>query len=208
MRMMRKTRATDGRVLLVVISVLISTLGAMPFAYGDNPATEGEQSTVIRTAVEDLLTELQRSLVRVKDAVDEHELPLLSNVTLKLKTTMSASAGGSVSLFVVDLGAEITDSSIVDVTLHLKPPRDSDTTLASSVSDLLAEAVISSLRAVKVAERGIPPLHLDRLKVTIRFAVESTGAGGIALKVFSFGGDVKTSTVQEMTVEFTKRPDL
>ena len=185
--------------VVFAVSVILLITGALSPAYGQ--ATEN-QPVDTELLLDELLTELQQTLVRVSDAIDEDDLPRLSKATLNLKTTLGSRVGGKLSLIAVELGTEVAMDSVVEISLELEPPRESDPAPVSSVDDLLADAIIASLKAVRVAETRRPPLHLHKLVATVRFGIEYDAGGGIRFKALSFGVGVKTATIHEMIVEF------
>ena len=176
--------------VLMVLAVLVPT------------RSHGQTETVVDV----LLTELQRTLVRVRDASNEEDLPPLTKATLNLKSVLNEEAGGEVSLFVIQLGSKVEKAAVQEIRLELGPPHDSDRSPASSASDLLADAIIQSTKAVKRARDGTPPLHLHKLTAAVRFVLSSdTGANAgfnILPVTVQLGGKVETQAVQELIVEF------
>ena len=166
------------------------------------PAPSHAQTNI---AVDELLTELQRTLILVRDAVNDENLPPLSKATLNLKSRLKKVADGQASLFIIEMGAEVVEESVLEVRLELEPPLESDSVRVSSVSDLLADAIIKLATAVQRARQGKPPLHLHKLTAAVHFVVSSNtegGAGFSILPAVKLSGGVETQDVQELIVEF------
>ena len=108
--------------------------------------------------VDELLTELQQMLIAIEEAVADEGLPDLAKATIKVKSVYSQRAGGSASLFVIHVDANIERAQVVEVALDLGPPAASDRSQVSASADLLTDAVTESLIAVRKAERGTPPI--------------------------------------------------
>ena len=176
--------------------------GTLSPAYGE---TAGNGPSATEVLVNELLTELQHTLVRVSEAIDNDDLPPLAGATVNLKTTLGSRVGGKFSLIAVELGTEVTTDSVVEISLDLEPPRESDPEPMSSVHDLLADAIIASLKAVREAETARPPLRLRKLVATVRFGIEYDAGGGIKFKALSFGAGVNAETIHEIIVEFGTR---
>jgi len=73
--------------------------------------------------LDELLTEVQKTLIRVRDRIEEEDLPPLNKVTLKLKSALVTKADGKVSLYVVQLGAMVTREAVQEINLELKTPQ-------------------------------------------------------------------------------------
>lgn len=123
--------------------------------------------------VDELLTDVQKSLLRVRDAVEEQELPPLQKVTLRLNSSLVKQVNGKISLFIVEFGANVAEEAVQEIKLELGPPRPSDETEVSDEADALADAIVSVAKAVQQAASRQPPLHLRKLTATIRFVVTS-----------------------------------
>ena len=184
----------------MVMRALVAVVIMLPVLI---PARSHAQSAIV---VDALLTELQRTLVRVHDTRDDVDLPALSKVTVNLKSALKTNSDGKVSLFVVEFGSSVAKESVLEIRLDLRPPRDSDPSPVSSAGDLLADAIIQSATAVMHATRGIPPLHLNKLTASIRFVVESDTGGNAGFKILpvtvELGANVESQTSQELIVEF------
>ena len=196
------TRASIGRTCPALALVLMTMLllGAI-----SPTAAHAESGTVMK----ELLTELQRTLVRVRNAgLYDRTLPKLSKATLTVKTAVQSGLSGEVSVVVVHGGTEISDESILAIKLELSPPEESDEAPVSSAGDRLADAIIEIVRAVEAAEAGIPPLHLRTLTATLRFVVETDTGGGVGFRIkpitVDFGGGVTTERIHELVVEFRR----
>ena len=62
--------------------------------------------------VDELLTDVQKSLLRVRDAVEEQELPPLQKVTLRLNSSLVKQVNGKISLFIVEFGANVAEEAV------------------------------------------------------------------------------------------------
>jgi hypothetical protein len=51
--------------------------------------------------LDELLTEVQKTLIRVHDTIEKEDLPPLYKVALKLKSALVTKANGKVSLYIV-----------------------------------------------------------------------------------------------------------
>ena len=197
MSMLKKTNKLGSvkRCVLVVITAL-GVLTATPLH---------AQTGVV---VNELLTRLQHTLITVRDAVGEEDLPPLSKATMNLKSTFTQRGGGNVSLVVIHLGAEVTKDSVLEISLEVGPPKDSDRSPVSSSVDPLAIAIIESLTAVRKAEKNTPPLHLRKLTAVVRFGIRFDTEGGSGFKILPFeaelGADLKSETVHELILEFKR----
>ncbi|MGD9004976.1 MAG: hypothetical protein PVH94_11460, partial [Desulfobacterales bacterium] len=58
--------------------------------------------------LDELLTEVQKTLIRVSTSLEENDLPPLNKITLQLKSALVTKADGKVSLLIVKLGADVT----------------------------------------------------------------------------------------------------
>ena len=83
--------------------------------------------------LDELLTEVQKTLIRVRDTIAEEDLPPLNRITLKLKSALVTKADGKVSLYIVQLGAMVTSEAVQEINLELKPPKPSDATPVLSI---------------------------------------------------------------------------
>ena len=159
--------------------------------------------------VDELLTELQQTLIAIDEAVDDEGLPDLSRVTIRVKSVLTQQTGGSASLMVIHLGANIEHAQVLEMTLELGPPKASDQSLVSASADLLTGAIIESLIAVRKAERGTPPLHLRKLTATTAFVVKVEAGGGAKFRIIPFGLELGASVgseyVHEIALEFEKQ---
>ena len=181
------------RVFLLILILLSAILPSRSYAQND-------------IVVHSLLSELQRTLLRVRDAAEDADLPPLLKVTLNLQSALKKDTGGKVSLFVIEFGSVIAKESVLRIRLDLEPPGPSHHSPVSSAADLLASAIVQSALAVKYAKSGNPPLHLRKLTATIRFAVSSAKEGGAGFNLLpltvELGGRIQTVATQELIVEF------
>ena len=156
--------------------------------------------------LDELLTEVQKTLIRVHNTIDEDELPPLNKVILKLKSALVTKADGKVSLYIVQLGAKVTREAVQEIKLELKPPKPDDAATVASIKDTLASAIIEAAKSVNQASKRKPPLRLSKLTATIRFVVKIEGAGGVNFKLLpvtvKLGGQARDVTTQEIIIEF------
>ena len=85
--------------------------------------------------LDELLTEIQKTLIRVSTSIEKDGLPPLNKITLKLKSALVTKADGKVSLFIVKLGAGVTNEAVQEINLELKPPKPSDAALVRSIEE-------------------------------------------------------------------------
>lgn len=156
--------------------------------------------------LDELLTEVQKTLVRVRDKIEEEDLPPLNKVALKLKSALVTKADGKVSLYIVQLGAVVTREAVQEINLELKPPKPTGATSILSIKDTLATAIIEAAKSAKKASKRKPPLHLSKLTAKIRFIVKREVSGGVNFKLLpvtiKLGGQARDVTTQEIIVEF------
>lgn len=156
--------------------------------------------------LDELLTEVQKTLIRVRDTIEEEDLPPLNKVALKLKSALITKADGKVSLYIVQLGAMVAREAVQEINLELKPPKPSDTTPVLSIEDTLATAIIEAAKSAKKASKRKPPLHLSKLTAKIKFIVKRQVSGGVNFKLLpvtiKLGGQARDVTTQEIIVEF------
>ena len=150
--------------------------------------------------LDELLTEVQKTLIRVSTSLEENDLPPLNKVNLKLKSALVTKADGKVSLLIVQLGADVTEEAVQEIDLELKPPKPSDAAWVRSIEDTLATAIIEAARSANRASKRKPPLLLSKLTAKIRFIVKTEGGGGVKFKLLpvtiKLGGQVKGVTTQ------------
>ena len=161
--------------------------------------------------VNELLTKLQNTLVKVRNAVGAEDLPTLSKATINLKSTFTQSGSGKLSLVVIQLGSEVIKDSVLKISLVVEPPKDSDRSqVSSSVVDPLAKAIIETLTAVKKAENYTPPLHLHQLTATVRFGVQFDTEAGSGFEILplglgiELGADLNSEAIHELILVFER----
>ena len=139
-----------------------------------------------------LLTELQRTLVRVRDVLADEHLPPFTSAILKVNATAKRTHSGEISLFVAQMNSDLEEGSVLEVELELKPPRPSDSVPVSAASDVLAEAIIRAARTIDLAQHGDPPLRPRQLTAAVSFLVSSTHEGGLDVSLDLLGLDLGT----------------
>ncbi|MGD9055393.1 MAG: hypothetical protein PVJ41_01200 [Desulfobacterales bacterium] len=158
--------------------------------------------------LDELLTEVQKTLIRVNNSIEKDQLPPLNKITLKLNSTLVTKADGKVSLYIVQLGATVTNETVQEIKLELKPPKPSDAALVRSIEDSLATAIIEAAKSAHKASQRKPPLRLSKLTATIRFVVKTEGSGGVNFKLLpvtvKLGGKVRDAATQQIIIEFKR----
>ena len=166
-------------------------------------STGSAESGVI---LDELLTEVQKTLVRVSNTIEKDDLPTLNKVTLKLKSALVTQADGKLSLYIVQFGAKVSREAVQEIRLELKPPTPADAAHVKSIEDTLATAIIEAVKSANKASQRKPPLHLSKLVATIRFVVRKQAGGGVNFKLLpvtvKLGGQVRDVTTQEIVMEF------
>lgn len=156
--------------------------------------------------LDELLTEVQKTLIRVSTSLEENDLPPLNKITLQLKSALVTKADGKVSLLIVKLGADVTQEVVQEINLELKPPKPSDAAMVQSIEDTLATAIIEAAKSANRASKRKPPLRLSKLTAKIRFVVKTAGGGGVNFKLLpvtvKLGGQVRDVTTQQIVIEF------
>ena len=156
--------------------------------------------------LDELLTEIQKTLIRVNNSIEKDQLPPLNKITLKLKSSLVTKADGKVSLYIVQLGSRVTNETVQEIHLELKPPEPSDAALVQSIEDSLATAIIEAAKSAHKASHRKPPLRLSKLTATVRFVVRTQGGGGVSFKLLpvtvKLGGEVRDVSTQQIIIEF------
>ena len=177
-------------VLVIVFCVLAHSIGM------------AEDNVVL----DELLTEVQKTLIRVNNSIEKDQLPPLNKITLKLKSTLVTKADGKVSLYIVQLGATVTNETVQEIHLELKPPKPTDAAMVRSLEDTLATAIIEAAKSAHKASQRKPPLRLSKLTATIRFVVKTEGGGGVNFKLLpvtvKLGAKVKDVSTQQIIIVF------
>jgi hypothetical protein len=157
-------------------------------------------------SLDKLLSDIQRTLIKVRDTSDISSLLRLETVKLNLRGTVAYNAEGKATLFIVDLGGGGSESSAQEIDLTLEPPRPGDRSRVSGSTAPLADAIIDAARDVKQAASREPPLHLKELSATISFTVEKSADVSAGLKILpvtaEIGGKLKREDVQKITIVF------
>lgn len=184
------------------ISKVFLFLLVFAFLVFNNSIGRAEDNVVL----DELLTEVQKTLIRVSTSIEKDGLPPLNKITLKLKSALVTKADGKVSLFIVKLGAGVTNEAVQEINLELKPPKPSDAALVRSIEDTLATAIIEAAKSANRASKRKPPLRLSKLTAKIRFVVKTEGGGGVNFKLLPvtimLGGQAREVTTQQIIIEF------
>ena len=183
-----------GKLLLFLIAFLILVLYSS--------AGRAESGVIL----DELLTEVQKTLIRVSNTIEEDDLPQFNKVNLRLKSSLVTQADGKLSLFIVQLGAKVTREAVQEIKLELKPPKPADGVHVKSIEDTLASAIIEAVKSANKAAKRKPPLHLSKLVATVRFVVRKQAGGGVNFQLLpvtvKLGGQVRDVTTQEIVIEF------
>jgi hypothetical protein len=184
-----------------LIAVLFGLLGGQPAG--------AQEATGL--SLEDLVLEVKVALLRVQDGAEANALPKLSKAVLEVNTELKAGAGGKVSLWVVEVGASTSSTLTSSMKLTLKPPEPGSVSdvAAVRIADALAAAILAGAKAIAVAGAGNPPLIADELTATIKFAIDTKGNGGLAIKFPPFGAlaeaGMGTAAVQTIEVTYVRK---
>jgi hypothetical protein len=156
--------------------------------------------------LDELLTEDQKTLIRVNNSIEKDQLPPLNKISLKLKSTLVKKADGKVSLYIVQLGSTVTNETVQGIHLELKPPEPADAALVQSIEDSLVTAIIEAAKSAHKASQRKPPLRLSKLTATVLFVVRAEGGGGVSFKLLpvtvKLGGKVRDVSTQQIVIEF------
>lgn len=150
--------------------------------------------------LDDFLSEIQKVLIKVRDASDVDALPALTAVHLTIRTTLSREANGSLKFHIIEAGAKGSDESIQEIRLALQPPSASDKSPVAASVEPLADAIIDAARNVKKAATRDPPLHLSALEASVEFTVEKEASGNLVL----VGAKVGSKNTQQIVISFGK----
>ncbi|MBW2432668.1 MAG: hypothetical protein JRF36_03630 [Deltaproteobacteria bacterium] len=187
----------DIRIRKCYLSVLVTAVFVLAYSIG-----MAEDNVVL----DELLTEVQKTLIRVNNSIEKDQLPPLNKITLKLKSTLVTKADGKVSLYIVQLGSTVTNETVQEIHLELKPPKTSDAALVQSIEDSLATAIIEAAKSAHKASQRKPPLRLSKLTAVVRFVVRTQGGGGVSFKLLpvtvKLGGEVRDVSTQQIIIEF------
>jgi hypothetical protein len=158
--------------------------------------------------LDEVLSSVQQTLIKIRDAAQTDSLPALQSVELDVRASLVREGSGSVKLVILELGARTSEETTQEIKLTLVPPGSGDKSKTGASVAPLADAIVEAARAAKRAATGDPPLHLAKLEATIAFAVEkgASGSGGFQLLPITvdLGGKVKQSNIQRITLTFGK----
>jgi hypothetical protein len=174
------------------ILLFISIAWILPMAQG--------WAQVKSLPIDELLSDLQKVLIQVRDASVTDGLPALASIRLTLRATLNKEANGSLKFHILEANAKDTDENTQELRLQLEPPRDSDQAPINASLAPLADAIIDAAKSVKAAESRAPPLHLTTLEASVEFTVEKEASGSIAF----FGGKAGNRNTQQIILTFGK----
>jgi hypothetical protein len=162
--------------------------------------TQGWAATA-DVSIDQLLSDIQKVLIKVRDASEVDALPALSTVHLTLRATLKREADGTLKFHIIEAGAKISDESVQELSMELEPPSASDKSPVGVSVMPLADAIIDAARSVKKASTRNPPLHLAKLEAKVEFTIEKEASGSIVL----VGAKANTQNTQEIILTFGKK---
>jgi hypothetical protein len=148
--------------------------------------------------LDELLSDIQQALIKVRDASDTDNLPPLTAVQLTLRATLTQEGGASLKFHILDANFIGSDERVQELRLTLKPPQEADQSPTAAAVMPLADAIIDAARSVKKAMTREPPLHLNTLEASVEFTVEKGASGSILF----FGGKGGTRNAQQIILTF------
>lgn len=181
------------------LCVTVAALSATSNAYADE------------VPVEKLLGELKNALVTVSESSDAEGLPPLKSAVLNLSTIQKKSAGGTFKLFIIEFGKKKSSELTSDISITLTPPpKGTGKGVATpQIADIIAEAILSSNRAVKAAQASSPPLILSELKSSVKFGLSQDGNGKLKIEfapvTVGVDGSTAVSTSQQIVLTFAAK---
>ncbi|MGJ4882996.1 trypco2 family protein [Bradyrhizobium sp. HKCCYLRH1065] len=192
---MTSIRSITGAVLM---GLMLSTLGPVALA-----------ETATSPDVEQLMTQVKATLIKVQSEITAQKLPPLKSVQLSLQTGIRTTAGGKIVFFVISLGDTVSSEKAQTFKLTLKPPETKSLSAfpPTGFSKELAGAIISVAETIARSSTQKPVLTLTNLSASIKFVSETNIEGGIA-KVqllpisIDLGGKITPTNTHEVILEF------
>jgi hypothetical protein len=191
--MLRSVRKTHMRFSSLIFVVVWSAACGLPMA----PGFAADAPDI---PIDELLSDIQTALVKVRDASDVDALPTLTAVHLTLRAALTREANGSLKFHILEAGAKGSEESIQELRLQLRPPQAADKSPVSKSVIPLADAIIDAAREVKKAATRNPPLHLTTLEASVEFTVEKEASGSIVF----FGAKAGNRNTQKIILTFGK----
>jgi hypothetical protein len=176
-------------------------------AVAANPSS-AQQPDESNRQIDQVLSQIQAALSKAQTEAAASNLPALHSVELELKSEFTTSGSGELNLYVITVGGAVEGESVQRVLLTMTPPPPfSERPIAGNdITETLSSAIISAAKGVALAQKRKPPLKLSKLEVEIKFAVKSSGTGGLKLEIIpitaSLKGEVKSNAVQTAKVTF------
>jgi Trypsin-co-occurring domain 2 len=182
----------------VLAGLMTSTLGSIASA-----------QTATSPDVDQLLTQIKATLIKVQSEITAQKLPPLKSVQLNLQTAIRTSAGGKIVFFVISLGDTVSSEKAQTLKITLKPPEAKFLSAVPTIgfSKELAGAIIAVAETIARSSAQKPVLNLTNLSASIKFVSETNVEGGIA-KVqllpisIDLGGKITPTNTHEVTLEF------
>ena len=189
---MQKRMIWFGQLLIVLVSVATSA-----------SAQKGPP-------IENLISQVQDSLLIIAQRLPEEQLPPLNNAEITLQTTIGKSAKGSFEFFVITFGGKIEQEEAQQIVMTLTPPSPKTPAPAASseFSKSFADAIVAAARGAHKATARKPALELGKLVASISFVVKSSGEGGAKLEfvpiTLNFGGGISRANTHKVQLTFGK----
>jgi hypothetical protein len=166
-----------------------------------------------RAQVQDILTEVQKTLLVVADKAPSG-LPPLHSVTLTLETEWKRTDDNTFSLYVVSFGKSGARTDTQTLVLALTPPVKGaaveDYRVEKGFSEQLSKAILDAANAAQSAQTGKPPLKVSELTATVKFVVVESRKAGMKWDVtpvsVDLGREASSSETHTIEVSF-KAPE-
>jgi hypothetical protein len=158
--------------------------------------------------LDEVLSSVQQTLIKIRDTAEADSLPALQSVELDIRASLVKEANGTVKVVILELGAHVSQETTQEIKLTLAPPGAGDRSKVGASVAPLADAIVEAARAAKRATKGEPPLRLAKLEATIAFTVEKGAIGSGSFRLLpitaDLGGKVQQSDLQRIVLTFGK----
>lgn len=186
------------RPIIAAVIAGIVTCSALPSSAADN-----------EVPLQFLVSQVKVALLKAHQEEITASLPPLKEAKLVVKSSLSVEADGSVTFFVVKVGADTAHTASSDVELVLAPPDVNSPQPVSSVqiADALKSAILGGSSAIAAAAQGDPPLVAKSFKATIAFVLEDSASGGVEIAFppvsGELSGEVTSLNTHSITVTYS-----
>jgi hypothetical protein len=194
--------STSRPVVSIFLAAFLVTFGSKPM-FSAGPDASGSPD------IEQLLTQLRSTLIKVQEEIAARKLPELKSVQINLQTAMKITGGGKITFFVVSLGDTVSNEKTQSIKITLTPPKVTSSQISATqdFSRDFANSIIAVAETIATSSAQKPELHLSSLSATIKFVSDSKLEGGVAkvqlLPVsLDLGGSVTPSNTQEAILNF------